>query len=630
MNKKKARWCIAIVLVIAAILGLYLSNCGAKEQRGTITFANAGWDSNRFHNAVAGLIAEEGYGYTWTETSGSSTVLAEGMKKNEIDVNIETWSDNLTTYETDIKNGYYLELGINFDDNIQGFYVPRYVIEGDEERGIEPMAPDLKSVEDLQQYADLFVDEEDPGRGRLYGAIPGWDIDTVMYNKYLYYNLDENYNYFRSGSDASLSAAISSAYEKGEPIVAYYWEPTWLLGKYDMVLLEDAPYEPVGFKEGKTACPSVKVTVTVSNTFYEQNEDFCEFLANYHTSSTLTSEALAYMQDTGADYNETARWFLKEHPELLEQWLSGEALENVQNALAGKQAQLSASWLKEFPFVLDIDKTAIDDSVRSFSTKTSGFFDAIKNGLTAFITAIQTVLNFIPWWLLIILVFLGGWRLCGSLRNGIFYAIMLFFVGVFGLWDLMNETLAIVLASVIISLVLGFPIGILISSSEMANRIIRPILDTMQTMPVFVYLIPAILFFGLGKAPAVIATTIYAIVPVIRLTSHGIRQVDWEVVEAARSFGLYQETVVIKSTDSTGTSYNYDRDQSNDDDGHGNGCYLFHDRCSRSWNGSSGQCQPHRNRTRYHCWYCCGHCGHHYGPYYTGICHRSEEKRHGK
>ena len=125
---------------------------------------------------------------------------------------------------------------------------------------------------------------------------------------------------------------------------------------------------------------------------------------------------------------------------------------------------------------------------------------------------IQWVLDMIPWWILFIGVFIGGWRLSGKLRNGFIYVIMLSFVGFMGLWDLMNETLAIVLASVIISLVLGFPIGILISGSDRANRIIRPILDTMQTMPVFVYLIPALLFFGLGKAPAVIATTIYAIV----------------------------------------------------------------------------------------------------------------------
>ena len=101
----------------------------------------------------------------------------------------------------------------------------------------------------------------------------------------------------------------------------------------------------------------------------------------------------------------------------------------------------------------------------------------------------------------------------------------------------MYETLSIVIVSVIISLAFGFPLGILISSNERANSILRPVLDTMQTMPVFVYLIPALLFFGLGKPPAVIATTIYAIVPIIRLTSLGIRQIDQEIVEASLSFG---------------------------------------------------------------------------------------------
>ena len=107
-------------------------------------------------------------------------------------------------------------------------------------------------------------------------------------------------------------------------------------------------------------------------------------------------------------------------------------------------------------------------------------------------------------------------------------------------------TLSIVLASVVLALLLGLPIGILISNSPRANRIVRPILDTMQTMPVFVYLIPALLLFGLGNASAVIATVIYAIVPVIRLTSLGIRQVDKEVVEAARSFGSTRWQTLFK------------------------------------------------------------------------------------
>lgn len=528
------RW-IALLLCLLLCLGLF-AGCGSKQQD-TIVFADAGWDSSKFHNAVAGLIAESVYGYTWSETTGSSTVLLEGMKKGEIDVFMEMWTDNIASYDGDIANGRIQEMGTNFDDNMQGFYVPRYVIEGDPERGIEPMAPELRNVADLANYASLFKDEEQPSKGRIYGAIPGWEIDNVMYKKYQHYGLDKNFVYFRPGSDASLSAAITSAYEKGEPIVAYYWEPTWLMGKYDFVLLQDAPYDPVGFAEGKTACPAVNVTISTSNAFAEKNPEFCQFLSKYRTSSALTSEALAYMQDTGANYVDTAKWFLGEHPELLEQWLAPDDVEKVQAAINGNAVADKNNWFLNFPFTLNIDLEAIDNAVRDFSVRTSGFFGSIKAGLTALIGGIESLLNLLPWWLLLALVFLGGWKLCGSVRTGIVYAVLLFVVGLFGLWSLMNETLAIVLASVVISLLLGLPIGILISSSRRANNIMRPILDTMQTMPVFVYLIPAILFFGLGKAPAVIATTIYAIVPVIRLTSHGIQQVDAEVVEAARSFG---------------------------------------------------------------------------------------------
>lgn len=194
-------------------------------------------------------------------------------------------------------------------------------------------------------------------------------------------------------------------------------------------------------------------------------------------------------------------------------------------------------WFFDFPFKLPIDLTKIDKGIRAFSSQFDGFFSAIKKGLTMLISGTQTVLDFIPWWLLVALVFFATWKATRKLSKSILYSVLLMAVGAFGYWGEMTQTLSIVIASVIICLVFGFPIGILIAGSDRAERIVRPILDTMQTMPVFVYLIPAILFFGLGMAPAVIATTIYAIVPVIRLTSHGIRQVDTEVVEAAKAFG---------------------------------------------------------------------------------------------
>jgi ABC-type proline/glycine betaine transport system permease subunit len=205
------------------------------------------------------------------------------------------------------------------------------------------------------------------------------------------------------------------------------------------------------------------------------------------------------------------------------------------------------NWLFEFPFTAMPDVQAIDRATRSFAAEASWFFeDIIGAGLTRFVNAINSLLNHTPWIVLIALVFVLGWKARGRVISGIIYAAMLFFIGVVGLWGLMLMTLSIVIASVIIALVFGFPIGILLSGSDRANNIMRPVMDTMQTMPVFVYLIPALLFFGMGSASAVIATVIYAIVPVIRLTSLGIRQVDTEVVEAAKAFGSTRMQTLIK------------------------------------------------------------------------------------
>ncbi|NLI60369.1 MAG: ABC transporter permease subunit, partial [Clostridiales bacterium] len=194
-------------------------------------------------------------------------------------------------------------------------------------------------------------------------------------------------------------------------------------------------------------------------------------------------------------------------------------------------------WLYDFPFKISINYNAIDSTVRGWSNKFDAFFSIIKGFLQNLVTSINELLDFIPWSILVLLVLILSWKISGKIRKGILYGALLALIGAVGLWSLMIETLSIIIASVIISLVLGFPIGILLSTSDRLDSFMRPILDTMQTMPVFVYLIPAMVFFGLGKPPAVIATTVYAIVPMIRLTNHGIRQIDKEIVEASLAFG---------------------------------------------------------------------------------------------
>ena len=177
------------------------------------------------------------------------------------------------------------------------------------------------------------------------------------------------------------------------------------------------------------------------------------------------------------------------------------------------------SWLLNFPNINLNIAEPIDEFVRYININYGEVFVAAKKMLSIFINGINGALDMIPWWLMILLVVFATKKLMNSYRNGVIYGGLLFMIGACGYWHMMNETLAIVITAVIFSLLIGLPIGIALAAVRGA------------------YMIPAVMLLGPGKVPAVLATVVYAVVPVIRLTSHGIRQVDQEVVEASRSFG---------------------------------------------------------------------------------------------
>jgi len=165
-----------------------------------------------------------------------------------------------------------------------------------------------------------------------------------------------------------------------------------------------------------------------------------------------------------------------------------------------------------------------------------GFFDAVSAGVLWFILKMETFMLWVPWWAILIIIFAISWKV-KELKSAVIYTALITLIGMFGLWDSMIQTVAIVLTSVVISLLLGIPTGIIMAYYKRFNDIMRLVLDGMQTMPSFVYLIPAMMLFGMGKVPAVFATIIYAIPPIVRLTDLGIRNVPKEMVEAAHSFG---------------------------------------------------------------------------------------------
>ncbi|AVP53889.1 glycine/betaine ABC transporter permease [Clostridium tetani] len=183
--------------------------------------------------------------------------------------------------------------------------------------------------------------------------------------------------------------------------------------------------------------------------------------------------------------------------------------------------------------------------VEWLKTNIEPFFNLIKVIHEALINGLEDILMFPPSIVVIILFAILAYKLADK-RVAIFTFVGLFFIDSMQLWNQTMQTLALVLVSALIALLIGVPFGIMSARNEKANKILRPILDFMQTMPAFVYLIPAVLFFGMGKVPGAIATVIFSMPPAVRLTNLGIRQVPDEVVEAAKSFGSTPKQMLYK------------------------------------------------------------------------------------
>ena len=199
-------------------------------------------------------------------------------------------------------------------------------------------------------------------------------------------------------------------------------------------------------------------------------------------------------------------------------------------------------------FPLDIEfpvKSRMNDGLDWLVINGAWFFDGISYQIKVWLGRLKDFLIWLPWPVFSGLVLLLAWRIGG--RKIVLLAITaLLYIGVMHLWESAMVTVAIMIVSVSISIMFGIPIGILGSRSDRFDRILRPILDGMQTMPSFVYLVPGIMFFGLGNVSAVIATVLYSIPPCIRLTNLGIRQVDSQVIEAGTAFGSNRMQLLTK------------------------------------------------------------------------------------
>ncbi len=286
----------------------------------TIVFGDVSWDSVQVHNRIMGFIIENGLdGYKADYIAGDTVPVINGVIQGDIDVDMESWHQNVPEiYKKGIDSGNMVNLGKNLPDGPQGWWVPRYLVEGP-----GAQAPDLKSVDDLHQYAHLFKDPEDPSKGVIYAGVAGWGQLTTSEEYFDKYNLHDDFNMGVAGSGAALAGTMVGAYKKGEPWVGYYWAPTAVMGKLDMVRLKGSEY------------PAADIDILVNSSMLEEAPEVVEILKRYSTTVEDNNEFLSEMDTNGWDAVQTAEWFLKNKESVWTQWVSSDVAAKVKSAVKG-------------------------------------------------------------------------------------------------------------------------------------------------------------------------------------------------------------------------------------------------------------------------------------------------------
>lgn len=542
---------IALSLLCMSALLLPVSASAACDA--PIKFGALTWESGQFISGVLKYIVEDGYDCTIEEVPGAGPALETALSQNDIQVIGEQWVGRSPIMEQAIAQNKVAVIGDTLKGGAtQGWYVPKYVLDEN---------PGLRSYQDLPKYAELFKDPEDPRKSRFMNCPSGWTCE--IFNSRLLKNtgLDSIFNNAHPGTGAALDAEIASAFEQHKPLLFYYWQPTGLMAKYDFAPLafpahDDACWQDLLLADGTADCvsgfPVSPLGIAVSTPFIESNPELAAVFKKVQFSSDELNGAILEMSESKRSGDEQALTFLHENPNVWQHWLSEEAATRLAAklgiSLTGAAVANTGDSNNE---ASNANKFGLSSSFPSWSLETplnntlanvvQNYGDVFRTistvALTYLLLPIERLLTVIPPWLIIVLVTVLAWFGVRKIWFALACGAGLFLIGAFGLWGALIDTFALLIVSVLVTVVIGIPIGIAMSGSKILRKIVTPILDVMQTMPSFVYLIPVLMLFGIGKVPALFATIIYALPPLIRLTTLGITQVNHEMVEAGRSFG---------------------------------------------------------------------------------------------
>jgi len=307
-----------------------------------VKFAAVTWESAQFYTELARFITENGFDCKTELVTGSTAVTETALVSNDLQVWMEQWNRTDVIKKGKVDGKIDLVGDLLKGGTLEGWFVPEYVIKGDAKRNIKASAPDLKTVADLPKYKALFKDDEDPSKGRFFNCPSGWDCERINNQKFKAYKLGDDYVNFRPGTGGTLDAAISSAYERGRPVLFYYWAPAGLMGKYKFTQLTEPAFNETCWKTlmnstTDAACPSAfpstKLSAGVSVPFQKGAPEIVAMLSKLQLPAEQLNAIIADMSERKVGGAVVAKEYLQKNKAAWKTWVSAPVAARIETKL---------------------------------------------------------------------------------------------------------------------------------------------------------------------------------------------------------------------------------------------------------------------------------------------------------
>ena len=515
-RRVKLAWLAGIGALVVGTASVQADSTADPPSCRTVRFSDVGWTDVTSTTALTAQLLRD-IGYSPTITVLSVPVTFASIRNNDIDVFLGNWMPaqvaDRAPYDAD---GSVVVVRPNLLGAKYTLAVPSYT-----------QALGLKDFNDIHRFATQL-------NGSIYGIEPGNDGNRLVLKMIKDNQFDLGDFKLVESSEQGELAQVERAVRNKEPIVFLAWEPHPMNMRFDLKYLTggDAVFGP-NFG-GATI-----YTVTRKG-YSAQCPNMGRLLANLSFTLRGESEMMAGILDRHEQPEVAATQWLKSHPDAVKAWLDGvrtfdgrpaySALAQGSSLRTGGLTQ----WIVGHKIPVGDAMTVAIDTIKSHGTL---LFDGISIVIKGTVDGVTALLRALPALLLIAAVGALAWVLRRSWALAVFVVLALVFILNQGYWDATLETLALVLVATVVSALIGVPLGIAAAHRPRVFSAMRPVLDLMQTLPTFVYLIPTLVLFGLGVVPGLISTVIFALPAPIRLTHLGISSVPRPLIEAGEAFG---------------------------------------------------------------------------------------------